>query len=59
MFRRFDHPNPKSEREAMMMKNIFIIVINLYGFGCRVGCGGCERGRGDGEEVRETILIRC
>ena len=61
MFRRFDHTIPRRESEAMMMKNIFIVDLYLFkcGRGCWVGGGGCENGRDDEEEVRETILHRC
>jgi len=43
------------------MRNIFIVDIYLFkcGRGCWVGGGGCENGRDDEEEVRETILHRC
>ena len=62
MFRRFDHPNPRREREAMITKSIFIVDLYLCcrcWCGCRGGGGECENGRDDEEEVREPILHRC
>jgi hypothetical protein len=44
---------------AIKMRMILIVDLYLCCCGNGVDCGGCESGRGDEEEVREPILIRC